>query len=392
MGRIPDADLDGRAVRIVDAEMLEPDGGVGPAGGDRDEYGENGCNRIAHGNLSASWRPTIQQTPQACASNGSPTGEWVRRRANRHYNGLMSDTRRNDFVRDWAVDLAIASVCAIFFGLIGPFGSYLNGPAWQRVAFQLACFLPGSLLFVSLIRVVLRFRLKPAMTWMSIVLGVVILNAPFQIWVVWIAVSIWPFLKFLRPLDWYGQGLITALPIVCGFTLLMQARLHRRQQAREACEAPPTAFGLLGAPPSAVLCLQMEDHYVRVHTAGNSRLVLATLNQAMTALGNTRWPAGASFVVGREKGGRTGRYRGPQSATATRQRNHGPRRPLSRRHGAGGGLVGERQHDGGPWRRNRTIVDMTELRTVARSNSFRGNGRRTLRSNAPFHTRQMGSA
>jgi hypothetical protein len=224
---------------------------------------------------------------QGCAIHCSPTGEWVRRRANRHYNGLMDETRRRDFLRDWAVDLAIASVCAIFFGLIGPFGSYLNGPAWQRVGFQLACFLPGTLLFGSLIRVVLRLRLNPVMTWTSIFLGVAILNAPFQIWVVSIAVSIWPFLKFPRPLDWYSQGLITALPIVLGFTLFMQARLHRRQQAKEAGEAPPTAFGLLGAPPSAVLCLRMEDHYVRVHTAGNSRLVLATLNQAMTALENT---------------------------------------------------------------------------------------------------------
>lgn len=198
----------------------------------------------------------------------------------------MSEARRRDFLRDWAVDLAIASVCAIFFGLIGPFGSYLNGPTWQRVVFQLACFLPGLLLFGSLIRVVLRLGLNPAMTWMSIFLGVVVLNAPFQIWVVSIAVSIWPFLKILRPVDWYLQGLITALPIVLGFTLLMQARLHRRQQAKEAGEAPPTAFGLLGAPPSAVLCLQMEDHYVRVHTVGSSRLVPATLNQAMMALEN----------------------------------------------------------------------------------------------------------
>ena len=56
----------------------------------------------------------------------------------------MSEARRSDFLRDWAVDLAIASVCAIFFGLIGPFGSYLNGPIWQRVVFQLACFLPRN--------------------------------------------------------------------------------------------------------------------------------------------------------------------------------------------------------------------------------------------------------
>jgi hypothetical protein len=198
----------------------------------------------------------------------------------------MSETRWRDFVRDWAVDLGVGSVCAIFLGLIGPFGSYMNGPAWQRVVFQLACFWPGILLFGSLIRLVLRLRLRPVMTWTSIILGVAILNAPFQIWVASIAVSIWPFLKKLTPLDWYLQGLITAAPVVLGFTLWIQARLHNRQQAKEAGEAPPTAFGLLGAPASAVLCLQMEDHYVRVHSASNSRLVLATLNQAMAALEN----------------------------------------------------------------------------------------------------------
>jgi LytTr DNA-binding domain-containing protein len=200
----------------------------------------------------------------------------------------MNETRRSDFLRDWAVDLAIATVCAIFLGLIGPFGSYLNGPAWQRLAFQLGSFWPGILLYGSLIRVVLRFRLRPAMTWTAIVLGVAILTVPFQAWTASIGVSMWPFLRTMQgPLDWYLQGMIITLPVVLGFTLLIQARLHRRQQAKEAGEAPPTSFGLLGAPPFAVLCLQMEDHYVRVHTADNSRLVLATLNQAMMALGNT---------------------------------------------------------------------------------------------------------
>jgi hypothetical protein len=213
-------------------------------------------------------------------------GERVRRRADRYDEQVMSETQRRDFWRDWAIDWAIASACAIFLGLIGPFGSYLNGPVWQRVAVQLACFWPGILLYGSLIRVALWFRLRPAMTWTAIILGVVILTVPFQAWTALIGVSMWPFLgRLQRPLDWYLQGLITALPIVLGFTYLLQARRHKRQQAREAGEAPPTSFGLLGAPPFAVLCLQMEDHYVRVHTADSSRLVLATLNQAMAALG-----------------------------------------------------------------------------------------------------------
>jgi DNA-binding LytR/AlgR family response regulator len=41
---------------------------------------------------------------------------------------------------------------------------------------------------------------------------------------------------------------------------------------------------LLGADPRDVLCLQMEDHYVRVHTRPGSHLVLTTFGQAQEAM------------------------------------------------------------------------------------------------------------
>ena len=193
----------------------------------------------------------------------------------------MNDARRTVLVRDWGVDLAIGSGCAVFLALIGPFGSYFNGPLWQRIAFQLACFWPGILLYGSLLRMILGWRLKPTTTWAAIIGMVVVASAPFQLWVIFIGISIWPILKILTPVDWYLQGLVTALPVVIGFTLLIQARLRKRRLAEEAGDAPPTPFGLLGAAPGAVLCLQMEDHYVRVHTSAGSRLVLMTLSQAM---------------------------------------------------------------------------------------------------------------
>lgn len=190
-----------------------------------------------------------------------------------------------DLLRDWAVDLAIAGACAVFLGLIGPFGSYLNGPAWQRVAFQLACFGPGLLYYGTLIRLVMRLGLSPTATWIAIAAATAVATAPFQLWVWFVATSFWPFLARQPFLDWYLQGVLTAEPVVLGFTLLIQARDRRRRQAREAAAAPPTMHGLLGAPPASVLCLQMEDHYVRVHTATGSRLVLAPLGQAIAALG-----------------------------------------------------------------------------------------------------------
>ena len=201
----------------------------------------------------------------------------------------MSGARWREWGRDWAVDLAIATVCAVFLGLIGPFGSYFNGPAWQRVVFQLACFWPGMLIYGSMVRGVLWLGWKPAATWAAVIIGAAIITAPFQIFVSRVGLAMWPVLKILKPLDWYGEGLLTAEPVVVGFTLLAQARMRKRRLASEAGETPPISpsQGLLGGAPSSVLCLQMEDHYVRVHTRGGSRLVLATLSQAMAAMNKT---------------------------------------------------------------------------------------------------------
>src|SRR5262249_30412574 len=59
---------------------------------------------------------------------------------------------------------------------------------------------------------------------------------------------------------------------------------QRRRAYARAIGGAKAPDDLLGCAPSEVLCLSMEDHYVRVHTAGGSRLVLATLAPAITAL------------------------------------------------------------------------------------------------------------
>jgi hypothetical protein len=201
----------------------------------------------------------------------------------------MSALGRRDWIRDWAVDLAIGGACAIFLGLIGPFGSYFNGPAWQRVAFQLACFLPGIVVYGSLVRWVLRRNWEPATMWAAVIVGAAVITAPFQILVSHVALAMWPVVRVVRPLDWYVEGLLTAEPVVAGFTLLGQARLRRRRRVIEARAGPPISppRGLLGAALSEVLCLQMEDHYVRIHTAAGSRLVLTTMNLAVSAMDGT---------------------------------------------------------------------------------------------------------
>jgi hypothetical protein len=195
---------------------------------------------------------------------------------------------RRDLLRDWIADVAIATVAGGFLGVIGPFGSYFNGPAWQRAGFQVICFWVGIALFGTLIRVLMRFRFEGWRFWAALAGAVALLDLPLSWMASHLARLIWPGLRrFPAAPEWYLQALITSLPVVAGFMLLIRHRQRRRRLAREANAAPPSGNGLLGASPSQVLCLQMEDHYVRVHTRSGSRLVLATLGEAMAAMNRT---------------------------------------------------------------------------------------------------------
>jgi DNA-binding LytR/AlgR family response regulator len=183
--------------------------------------------------------------------------------------------------RSWAVEVARATAVGAFLGLIGPFGSYLNGPAWQRVAYWVAMTWLGYGLFALTLRPLLnrvRGRLLLACT---VVAHALIMTLPFS-WLSWtLARSIWPRLDAipsLTPSVWRLQCLIIAAPQLA----LVALRAHR-DPGRQGADLGP-APGLLGARPQEVLCLSMEDHYVRVHTAGGSRLVLATMRQAVDAL------------------------------------------------------------------------------------------------------------
>jgi len=181
--------------------------------------------------------------------------------------------------RGWRTDLSVATVVGIFLGVVGPFGSYHNGPAWIRVLYWLASVWLGTAVFGTMVRVILGRRLAIVPTGLAVLAGVVILALPFALGVSFAAPTVWPYLSDFTLWDWYRQVLVITTPLSLGYALIDRVR------DREAASPPLSpSEGLLGAPPAEVLCLQMEDHYVRVHTAGGSRLVLATLAQAIAAL------------------------------------------------------------------------------------------------------------
>lgn len=183
----------------------------------------------------------------------------------------------------WAADFAVATAAGVFLGLLGPFGSFFNGPLWQRVVYWTAMSWAGFAVFALAGRPLLARlgpRRGPAWAWLA---GyAVAISAPLGL-ASWLAATlVWPGVRRYGGLSqpiWY----LESLTITAGYVALFAALGRRRG---ETAPAPPPP-NLLGAPPGEVLCLQMEDHYVRVHTLAGSRLVLATMGQAIAAVGGT---------------------------------------------------------------------------------------------------------
>ena len=188
----------------------------------------------------------------------------------------------------WGRDIAGATVLALFLAAIGPYGSYLNGPLWQRVVFQLPCTWTATLLIGLAVRLAIARLGRGPLLW-AVVLGVAALAMlPVAGINILMARWLWPFIgPHMTPFAWYWEGLFIAAPVSFLFAWLGLRRADRaRLQAEAAADADaPAAPGLLRARREDVLCLQMEDHYVRVRTARGSHLVLATFGQAMEAVG-----------------------------------------------------------------------------------------------------------
>jgi hypothetical protein len=185
----------------------------------------------------------------------------------------------------WAQDAALVTLLGLFLATIGPYGSYLNGPFWQRLVFQLpCCWLACALMGTGVRLAIAQVPPGPAL-WGTVLAIAAVTMLPVMLINIVLAQWLWPFLgRQMTPLAWYSQGLLIAAPMAFVFAWLGLRRQHRAELQSETSANPSPSAGLLGARPSDVLCLQMEDHYVRVRTLKGSHLVLATFHQAQAAL------------------------------------------------------------------------------------------------------------
>jgi hypothetical protein len=171
-----------------------------------------------------------------------------------------------------------------FLGVIGPFGSYIAGSSLFRIAYWLSAALLGTLLFGTGVRIVAAQSFGRTRAVAAVLLLSALLSLPFALLAALVAQALWPQTGTIAPFYWYLQVLAVSAPL-CTAWILFAGCADRPGEA--ACEVQ-RQLTPLGVEPAAVLCLQMEDHYVRVHHAGGSELVLTTMRQAQDALHRVR--------------------------------------------------------------------------------------------------------
>ncbi len=223
--------------------------------------------------------------------------------------------RLHDLIADfgnarwWSRALGLAFLTGIVLGVLGPFGSFLNGNIMLRVFSWTVNVVMGTavvgLLLPLLVRTGRRLHMPlPA----AIVAGFLIVNVPTALFSAAFGYWLWPrMIDRVRPEEWYTQSLLIAGLIIVLWALL---RLALDRPAPASSPQPVVAANSL----DPVLCLQMEDHYVRIHRTSGSTLELMSMKDAILRYGqgggvqvHRSWWVAASAVEASERDSRNWR-------------------------------------------------------------------------------------
>jgi len=210
--------------------------------------------------------------------------------------------------REWRRELIGAVLVGVFFGLVGPFGTYFNDTVGMRIAFWVGMMVAGFLIYAPLLRLALALGARFGQPiWFTAPLAVLVIAAPVGLMSAVVVVGLWPTVgPHMRPIDWYGQAVVLGLPL-CALALWSRRAFpsQPRSMVSPTGSPPPTPAGrsfLDRLPPRlgrTLLCLQMEDHYVRAYTDRGSELILLPLKSAVAELGDEGLQVHRSWWVAR---------------------------------------------------------------------------------------------
>jgi len=212
--------------------------------------------------------------------------------------------------RIWARDFALATSLGLFLAPIGPFGSY-SEPIARRLAECLAYAWSGTLVWSPGLRIILWLTAATRINDnLARVGGALVLCPPIAVMVHLVSLA---FSGGATRLGWFSatpQIAMIAVPLAA-VSCLVRFWTTRQQ----AVPAAPSPARLLARLPAAVgeelLALEAEDHYVRVHTARGSALLLMRFADAIAELDgrpglqvHRSWWVARTAVTGAVKAGR----------------------------------------------------------------------------------------
>ncbi|EDL49476.1 LytTR family DNA-binding domain-containing protein [Erythrobacter sp. SD-21] len=199
--------------------------------------------------------------------------------------------RKRTLARKLAVDLSVMTVLGVLMAIVGPFGSF-EQPLATRLAVWLGLAYTGYAVYAPLGVLVDRFHrlldLPRAGLWIA---GVLVATVPM-------ATIVWSLNGLYGPLSapsaetalaHYLNVLVVGAAVTVLFHVLdRRPPTDSRESATEdEVEPEPVARFIERLPPALgtdLLALEMEDHYVRAHTALGSELVLLRLRDAVEEL------------------------------------------------------------------------------------------------------------
>ncbi len=239
-------------------------------------------------------------------------------------------TPRAQLARRVLVDLTVMTVIGLVLAVVGPFGTYALPLAARIVGWLAMCWLGYAIyrpmgFFVNRLHDALALP-RPALWAAACVVATVPMATLLYLLDRLPAPPAWPTLELAA--GYY----INVLVIGGGITAIMQLLGRNRGVASEAPAAveeavpvsipepePPAALFLDRLPPALgtdLLALEMEDHYVRAHTAAGSDLVLMRMRDAVAELDgldgaqvHRSWWVARDAVVGTRRDGRNVRLR-----------------------------------------------------------------------------------
>lgn len=205
------------------------------------------------------------------------------------------------FVRRLIIDLSIMLVIGVVLALMGPFGSFAD-PLEQRLIYWVGLALAGYACYSPIGAVMVPWgRRLDLPEWALWVASTLVATVPMTM-IVWSLGFIGRAYQLPR-LDQAFYSYLSVLVIGAGITVLFQM-IERRPAVHAFTEKEENGNDLAGQglagtadpvvarfldrlPPelgTRLIALEMEDHYVRVHTALGNDLVLLRMRDAVAEL------------------------------------------------------------------------------------------------------------